>query len=116
MKRTFTVLAVTGALVTGCYCFFGHDLRGWTPTDFPNSSSKIFPVNPDDGIFFLKDCLAGTVNPYETPQRHEYAGSATLSVVSCRSQASAIEMVGIYFMVLLCLAGGLALKTRMRDG
>lgn len=90
--------------------FVQHDLRGWTP-DNPRDPAAIVAPTPAGGrAFAVRDCLPGSVRPWEPPTAEEYSGSATLTVLACRSRASAMPVAFAYLGLvaaglLLLLAG-----------
>lgn len=89
-------LAVLGLPVVATLIFFQHDLRGWTPADYRNRSSVVEPTRPSARSFTVGECLPGTITPWGNPRPDEYSGNATVTVLSCSSQARAVTLLLSY--------------------
>lgn len=109
MKTWISVAAITFALMIA-FLLVRHDLRGWTPADYSNPSTQVEATFAGANSFRIADCLPGTVDPYGDPTPEEYSGTATVTVLSCRSKLSAIAVVLGYVAVALA---GLALWRAM---
>ena len=92
------VLALIGfALVLGVL-FVWHDLRGWEGM-YPENPTRIVATLPGRPDFTIADCVPGTVEPHDLPAAAEYSGSASVTVLSCRSRSSAAAIVLAYWAI-----------------
>lgn len=97
-----TLLAIIGCFVVSTILYLQHDLRGWTPDDQHNSDTLVKASRQGESDFALSACLPGTIEPWNPPSAEEYSGSATLTVLTCRSRISAA-------VIMLSYLGGVAL-------
>ena len=88
--------AALGLPVVATLIFFQHDLRGWTPADYRDRSSVVEPTRPSARSFTVGECLPGTITPWGSPRPDEYSGNATVTILSCRSQARAVTLLLSY--------------------
>jgi hypothetical protein len=84
--------AVAGLVLVAAILFFRSDLRGWTPADPGDPAALVQPVDAAGAAFTIGDCVPGTVDPWGTPTSAEYSGSATVTVLTCRSHSSALTI------------------------
>lgn len=107
--RVALILAAIGLLLIVGWLYLAGDLRGWEGID-PDNPALIGATLPGKPNFTLEDCLPGTVYPYDQPTLEEYDGTATVTVLVCRSRSSALAAILTY----LALAGALTLILRSR--
>ncbi|MBN8944865.1 MAG: hypothetical protein J0H01_35510 [Rhizobiales bacterium] len=109
--KFWAILALLALALDAAALFVQYDLRGWTP-DNPRDPAAIVQPTPAGGsAFAVRDCLPGSVRPWEPPTAEEYSGSATLTVLACRSRASAMPVALAYLGVV---ATGLVLLLARR--
>ncbi|MDR2858246.1 MAG: hypothetical protein LBV50_10430 [Novosphingobium sp.] len=106
--------AFPGFVIIAAVLFLRHDLRGWTPDDLRDSASIVQPTLAGRPAFAIGACVPGTISPREAPSPEEYAGSATLTVLTCRSRSSAVMLLSGY--VACAAAAGLFAARRRRRG
>ncbi|MFA5120739.1 hypothetical protein [Zavarzinia sp.] len=94
-RRYWLGLALPGLLLLVAILFARPDLRGWTPADYGAPSARVEPMRPGDAAFAVRDCLPGSIEPY-VPAGPEEAGSASLTVLTCRSRTSAAALLAAY--------------------
>jgi hypothetical protein len=99
--RIWSAVMAVGLAVVAATLFLGHDLRGWTPADYSDPATIVEPSQAGRASFAIAECAPGTINPYDTPTSREYAGSATVTVLSCRSRSSATAVLLVYALVAL---------------
>jgi hypothetical protein len=99
--KILSAVALLGFVALGALLFLRHDLRGWPPADRGNLQAVIKPTHPGAGTFTISDCVPGSVDPWDTPRSDEYSGTATVTVLSCRSRASAIQALLAYAAVAI---------------
>ncbi|HYD87210.1 MAG TPA: hypothetical protein VEA80_07035 [Vitreimonas sp.] len=104
------ILAAIGFLLIAGWLYVKRDLRGWDGAD-PNDPTAIVATLPGKPNFTLEDCVPGTVYPYDVPTVEEYAGTATATVLICRSRSSALAVIIGY----LVLVGAVLLFFRSRS-
>jgi hypothetical protein len=99
--------AVAGLVLVAAILFFRSDLRGWTPADPGDPAALVQPVDAAGAAFTIGDCVPGTVDPWGTPTSAEYSGSATVTVLTCRSRSSALVIglasIAAAFIALIIL-------------
>jgi hypothetical protein len=105
MLKMLGVLALLGLVPLGVRLYLHHDLRGWPPADRGNPTAVVQPTRPEAGTFTIGDCVPGTVYPWDTPRPDEYSGTATVTVLSCRSRSSAIKAALAYAAVAVFVLG-----------
>lgn len=110
----FFAVAMTALTLLLLFIFFQHDLRGWTPADYRKPSSIVEPIRPDGRGFVVGDCLPGTIAPWTTPRFGEYSGSATVTVLTCRSRSSALKFLLAYLVVLTLIFAALRWRRARR--
>jgi hypothetical protein len=93
MKKCVGLAVVGLGSAVAAFLFLKHDLRGWTPPDPGNPAAVVEPARPGDAAFTIGECLPGSVNPWNAPTAEEYSGSATVTVLTCRSRSSAIAIM-----------------------
>ena len=107
--QVLLILAAIGLLLIVAWLFVTRDLRGWDGAD-PNDPAAIVATLPGKPNFTLEDCVPGTVYPHAGPTPEEYVGSATMTVLICRSRSSTlVTMLGY-----LAAVGALLLFLRSR--
>jgi hypothetical protein len=105
MKKCI-VLAVVGlGFAVAGLLFLKPDLRGWTPSDPGNPASLVQPTRSGDIAFTISECLPGSISPWNAPTSEEYSGNATLTVLTCRSQSSAIVIALTVGIVIISVFG-----------
>lgn len=98
--RVWGALASIALVVIAAMLFLRHDLRGWTPNGDPhNPATVVEAARPGGAAFAIAECVPGTIDPYDTPTLDEYSGTATVTVLSCRSRSSAIAVILAYVIV-----------------
>ncbi len=97
--RVVLLLAAIGLLLTGGWLYMMPDLRGWDGAD-PDDPTAIVATLPGNPNFTLEDCVPGTVYPYDQPTLEEYDGTATATVLVCRSRSSALVVILGYLDVV----------------
>lgn len=111
--------AIVGAVAAlGAACLvaglsISPDLRGWPS----GSDAAVSPVFRGSSLgkadFTLSECLPWTVDLYASPKWSEYAGTATETVVTCRSHSSLTGWFALYCpIVALTLLGANATRRR----
>jgi hypothetical protein len=113
--KTWGVLAFVGLVVTAAFLFLRPDLRGWTPADPDNPAAMVEPALPGMAAFAIGDCVPGTVSPWDSPTAAEYSGSATVTVLTCRSRSSAIT-IGLAYLAAAAAALVILVAMRRRRG
>lgn len=108
--RLVIVLSLAGLLALICWIMLQHDLRGWPPADFRNPSAIVSRIGTDGRDFTIRECLPGTIHPWNNPRADEYHGHATATVLSCRSRTSALFLLLGY----LAIVGGVFLLVHRR--
>jgi hypothetical protein len=111
-RLSFSVMLIfsaIGFLLIVAWLYAVHDLRGWDNAD-PNNPALIEATLPGRPNFTLEDCLPGAVQPYDQPTLEEYDGTASVTVLTCRSRSSALTVILGY----LVLVGSLLLFLRSR--
>lgn len=108
--RVVYILAAIGSLLIVGWLYLMPDLRGWDGAD-ENDPTVIVASLPGKPNFTLEDCLPGTVYPYDQPTMEEYDGTATATVLVCRSRSSALAVILSY----LALVSALILFLRSRS-
>lgn len=108
--RAPLILAAIGLLLIVAWLFVKRDLRGWDGAD-PSNPTAIIATLPGKPNFTLDDCVPGTVYPHAGPTVEEYSGSATMTVLTCRSRSSALAVILGY----LASVGTLILFLRSRS-
>ena len=109
-----SILAAAGLILLLAVQLNTLDLRGWPPEKGPDDlggmagvGAVLQPSRPGGQSFKLDDCLPRTIGT-DVPTVEEYSGTATLTVITCRSRASAYTNVGAYVVatgiVLLVIA------------
>ena len=108
MKALLRALLIVAAIAFALFAadqYFRHDLAGWTPDgDYSSPSTRVEATLPGAQDFSIADCVPGTVDPYGAPTPEEYSGTATVSVLSCRSKSGAITR-SLSAMLFLTVAG-----------
>jgi hypothetical protein len=90
--RITLILAAIGFLLIVGWVYVARDLRGWEGFD-PDNPTLIQATLPGRPNFTLEDCVPGTVHPYDMPGSDEYDGTASVTVLTCRSRSSALATV-----------------------
>lgn len=72
------------------------DLRGWPPSTVGVAEPMLKATPEGSGDFRMTDCVPGTVDPHALPRGEEAAGTATLSVIACRSTSSVLVASFLY--------------------
>jgi hypothetical protein len=101
MLKVLSVLALLSLVPLGARLYWHHDLRGWPPADRGNPTTVVQATRPGGGTFTVSDCVPGTVHPWDSPLPDEYSGTATVTVLTCRSRSSAIRAMLIYGAVAI---------------
>lgn len=118
MGRTLRALIFVGAIASALFAvdlFLRHDLRGWTPEgDYNDPSTRVEAILPGARNFSIADCVPSTVEPFGGPTPEEYSGTATVTVLSCRSKSSAMtrSLSAAVFGAIAVLLCWLALRRR----
>lgn len=105
MKKYMALVVVVLGLVVARVQFLNPDLRGWTPSDPHDPASVVEPTLLGGAAFTVGECLPGSVRPWDTPTAEEYSGTATLTVLTCRSQSSAIRIALTVGGAITCVLG-----------
>ncbi|MBN9548574.1 MAG: hypothetical protein J0H31_06740 [Alphaproteobacteria bacterium] len=112
--RIWTGLSVFGlALVVGIL-FLRPDLRGWTPAKWTDPAIKVEPIHQEDVPFTVGDCLRGSIDTHGAPSTRDYAGTATVTVFTCRSQSSAMKIMIVYLLAALSYPSYRLIRHRRR--
>lgn len=107
--KIWVSLSVCCLLVLAGLVFLVPDLRGWTPSDLTDPAASVAPTGRGGPAFSVNECLPGSVSPHELPDTEDGAGSATMTVITCRSKSSAFT----FGMIWLLLSGSyLVVQTR----
>src|SRR5450432_3010447 len=93
--------ALAGLVLVAIFLFAWHDLRGWTPSGPSKPDTVVQPTRPGAVAFTIAQCVPGTVDPWDGPAPDEYSGTATMTVLTCRSRGSALTIIVAYVAVLL---------------
>ena len=101
-------VAVASLVLVLAYLWNVHDLRGWEGA-YPEDPARIQATLPGKPDFTLADCVPGAIDEYGSPSAEEYSGSATVTVLTCRSRSSALTVLLIY----LALAGAAVVALRL---
>lgn len=80
------------------------DLRGWTPADPTDPFGAIRSTPEGRRDFQPSHCMPGSIDRHASPQGREADGSATVSIMTCRSASSAITWVSLYGFLVLTAA------------
>ena len=106
--------AALGAVCLVAGLSISADLRGW-PSGRTAAVSQVFTATSlGKADFKLSDCTPWTVDLYASLQSSEYAGTATETVVTCRSHSSLIGWFALYSsLVALTLLGTHATRRRL---
>ena len=80
------------------------DLRGWTPPNPADPFAVIRSTPEGRRDFQPSHCMPGSLDLYASPRGREAAGSATISIMTCRSRSSAIAWVSLYGLLVLTAA------------
>src|SRR5262245_16227154 len=99
--RVALVPAAIGLLLIVGWLCVARDLRGWEGAD-PSNPTLIEATLPGKPNFTLEDCVPGTVSPYDEPTPEEYDGTASVTVLTCRSRSSALAIV-LGYLALVCV-------------
>lgn len=97
-----SILAAAGLILLLAVQLNTLDLRGWPPENGPDDLERMAgvgavlqPSRPGAQSFTLADCLPRTIGT-DVPTVEEYSGTATLTVITCRSRAGAMANLAIY--------------------
>ena len=101
-----------GALVVVGGLSSTTDLRGWPTASAASTAVILQPARPGDPAFTISDCLPWTVDLYASPRSSDYQGSATETLVACRSHSSFVRWLAVYG--LLTASIGLVWKMTFR--
>ncbi len=85
--KVWVILALLALALDAAALFVQHDRGGWTPDNPRDPAAVVQPTPAGGGAFAVRDCLPGSIRPWEPPTTEEYSGSATLTVLACRSRA-----------------------------
>lgn len=107
------LLALLALALDVAALFVQHDLRGWTPDNPRDPAAIVVPTPAGGSAFAVRDCLPGSIRPWEPPTREDYSGSATLTVLACRSRASAVP-VALGYLGLMATGAALLVAGRGR--
>ena len=108
--RTWAAIALCGLLLVAGFLWARPDLRGWTPPNWTDPTTRVVPTRAGGASFFISDCLPGTMDAHGLATRQDGAGTASMTVLTCRSRSSAIRIMWIYLAAMLAL---LALRVVM---
>jgi hypothetical protein len=97
--RTCAVYATAGFLLLACGLSLYPDRRGHTPSVW-HDASWVKPLHPRDAPFTVGDCLLGSINRYAAPSDEDVVGSATLTVLTCRSRSSVLTATWLYLLAV----------------
>mgnify|MGYP001610722585 CR=1 FL=1 len=100
--KTASILALIGLVLVTATLFVRHDLRGWE-VPYLDGPQRLEPTVAGKSEFSIADCVPGTIDRYASPTAEEYSGSATVTVLTCRSRSSAIVIVLTYLAFAACL-------------
>lgn len=107
--KMWVTLSAFCLLVLAAFLFLHPDLRGWTSSDLTDPAASIAPTGRGGPAFSMNECLPGSVSPHELPDTEDRAGTATMTVITCRSKSSAFA----FGMIWLLLSGSyLVVHTR----
>lgn len=111
MRLAPPLLVVTAGFAAVLYGLLATtDLRGW-PSSSAGPAEAVLKATPEgSGDFRLTDCAPGTVNFHALPRGEEAVGSATLSVIACRSTSSVLFASFLYWAVAV---GALSILRRL---
>lgn len=92
------------------------DLRGWPSAADMSEPQRLISTEPGAADFTISDCLPWTVDLYTLPRVGDELGSATGTIVSCRSRSSAVRWLSVYTLAITSvgLVWALAARTRRR--
>lgn len=77
------------------------DLRGWMPADPADPFAAIRSTPEGRRDFQPSHCMPGSIDLHASPRGLEAAGSATVSIMTCRSASSAFAWVSLYGLLVL---------------
>ena len=99
--RSLGAIALVILAGLAIYALLRHtpDLRGWPSTDPLDERAVLTATTPQGQDFSRDACLSGSVDEFALPSLEEYSGTATLSVVACRSKSSTALWLGLYGLV-----------------
>lgn len=96
--KMWVSLSVCSLVLLAAFLFLHPDLRGWTP-DLTDPAASVVPTGRGGPAFSVNECLPGSVSPHELPDTEDRAGTATMTVITCRSKSSAFAF-GIIWLLL----------------
>ncbi len=103
-----TAVWLAGLALVLAVLLLRHDLRGTAPQEPLSAHTPIASTTAAGIGFSLADCLPGTVSLHDLPLPEEAPGSASMTVISCRSRSSMKEAIMLYLLGVL--ASGFALR------
>ena len=120
MKVLGTIaLILIGGLVVYGLLLQTADLRGWPSTDPLDDRAVLTATTPQGRDFSRQACASGSLDEFALPSLEEYGGTATRSVVACRSKSSLSLWLGLYGLAsaigaLVWSAAGRAARSKRR--
>lgn len=94
-------LALACLALTLGFLFLKPDLRGWTPANPEDSRAIVAAIGGNSRSFAIAECLPGSVIRYGLPDGTDGAGTASLTIFSCRSKSSAIRILLLWLVASL---------------
>ncbi len=94
-------ISLCGLLLVAGFLWARPDLRGWTPANWADPATRVMPTSAGGAPFFIRECLPGTMDAHGLATRQDGAGTASMTVLTCRSRSSAIRIMWIYLAAVL---------------
>ena len=94
--RIALALAILGGALLWGVLVSTEDLRGWPPGEPLSDRSLLKATQTDRDDFLLGACMPSSIRPYSAPREEEFHGTATETVLACRSKESAARWIGLY--------------------
>lgn len=99
--RVWAALALLGLVLVAGFLRTRADLRGWTPADWSDPAAQVTPTHAAHAPFTVGDCLPGTIDAHAIATARDGAGTASMTVLTCRSRSSAWRIVLAYLLAAL---------------
>ena len=115
MTRVLIIIAGSAVALLIFLAFLANttDLRGTPPASSLSQGTPLSPTTLEGSNFTLADCWAPSIQMHALPNSREVRGTATETVIACRSRQSLFVWTGIH-MLLTAGALGLAYGGRIR--
>lgn len=108
------LVATAGFTVVVSGLLAATDLGGWPPSMAGVAEPTLNAAPEGSRDVRLTDCVRGTVDPYASPRGEEAAGTATLSVIACRSKSWVLVASVLYWAAAVGALSILLLRASAR--